>query len=112
KVIDDKLIVNDLVIAVDGRLKDARHPVERFNGLFDAGTKAPRSGEHNLVNRHSASLVTGLLAQCLGCTGVRSPYFVYLSGFAGFWRRSRSGRRARERQWRDPYRHHRVSAVN
>jgi len=52
--------VDDLVIAVDGRLKDARHPVERLNRLFDTGAKAPRGREHNLVYCHNTSLVTGL----------------------------------------------------
>ena len=41
EVLDDELVVNDLVVAVDRRLEDPRHPVECLNGLFDAGAKPP-----------------------------------------------------------------------
>ena len=33
-------IVHDLVVAVDGGLKDANHPGERLDGHLDAGTEA------------------------------------------------------------------------
>jgi hypothetical protein len=38
------LIVDDLVEAIDGRLKDPDHPGQRFDRHLDSGTKPPRFG--------------------------------------------------------------------
>jgi hypothetical protein len=56
-VIDDELVVNNLVIAVDGRLEDARHPIKGLDCLLHTGAEAPRGREHNLVDCHKPSLV-------------------------------------------------------
>jgi len=40
--LDDEPVVNNLVVAVDGRLEDAHHPRERLDGHLDPGTEASR----------------------------------------------------------------------
>jgi hypothetical protein len=39
KSIYDNFVMNDLVIAVDGRLKGSHHPSQSFDRHFDAGTE-------------------------------------------------------------------------
>ncbi len=60
EMIDNELVMDNLVVAVDGRFEDSRHPVEGFDGLFHAGTKAPRRGEQNAINGHNFSLVSNI----------------------------------------------------
>ena len=52
EVINDVLIMNNFVIAVDGRLKNLRHPVEGLDGLLDAGTKAARGSQEDTIDYH------------------------------------------------------------
>ena len=43
--LDDEPVVDDLVVAVHGRLERAHHPRERLDRHLDAGAEAPRLGE-------------------------------------------------------------------
>ena len=52
EMLDNEAIMDDFVVTEDGRLKDPSHPVERFNGLFDAGAKSPRCREYDVFNLH------------------------------------------------------------
>ena len=52
KVLDDELIVHDLVVAKDGWLEDARHPIEGLDGLLNPGAESPRGREYDLVDFH------------------------------------------------------------
>ena len=47
ELLDDVQVVDDLVVAVDGRLEDAHHPRERLDGHLHAGAEAPRSGQED-----------------------------------------------------------------
>ena len=54
KCVDNNLIVNNLVVAVDRRVKRSHHPRESFDRHFDSSTKATWLGKQNPVNRHGA----------------------------------------------------------
>ena len=50
ELLDDEAVVDDLVVAVDGRLEDADHPGERLDRHLDAGAEAPRLGEQDVLD--------------------------------------------------------------
>ena len=56
ELLDDQLVVDDLVVAVDGRLEDPDHPGERLDRLLHPGAEAPRLGQEDLVDAHSSRL--------------------------------------------------------
>ena len=47
KAVDHEPVVNDLVVAVDGRVEHAHHPTKRFDRHLDTGTEAARFGEQD-----------------------------------------------------------------
>ena len=49
--LDDEPVVDDLVVAVDGRLEEPHHPRQRLDRHLDPGTEAPRLGEEHLLRR-------------------------------------------------------------
>ena len=50
EALDHMPVVDDLVIAVDGRLKDPHHPGQGFDRLLDAGAEPPGLGQHDSVH--------------------------------------------------------------
>ena len=46
------LVVDDLVVAVDGRLEGPNHPCKCFDRLLDAGTEPPGFGQQHLIDVH------------------------------------------------------------
>ena len=52
--LDDQAVVDDLVVAVDGRLEDPHHPGEGLDRHLDTGAEAPRLGEQDFLHRHAA----------------------------------------------------------
>jgi hypothetical protein len=50
--VDDHLVVDDLVVAVDRRLERADHPRERLDRHLDAGAEAPGRGQEHTVDVH------------------------------------------------------------
>jgi hypothetical protein len=55
----DQPVVDDLVVAVDGRLEGADHPRERLDRHLHAGAEPPRRGEQHPVDGHAARLPMG-----------------------------------------------------
>ena len=51
--VDHEAVVDDLVVAVDGRLEDPDHPRERLDRHLDPGTEAARLGEQHAFDGHS-----------------------------------------------------------
>ena len=49
--VDDEPVVDDLVVAVHGRLEDPHHPREGLDRHLDAGAEAARLGEQHLLHR-------------------------------------------------------------
>ena len=52
EALDDELVVDDLVVAVHGRLEGPHHPGQRLDRHLDAGAEPPRRGEQHLVDGH------------------------------------------------------------
>ena len=52
EALDDQAVVDDLVVAVHGRLERADHPRQRLDGHLDAGAEAPRLGQEHLFDCH------------------------------------------------------------
>lgn len=52
ELLDDELVVNDLVVAVDGRLEHPDHPHQRLDRLFHSCTESPRFGEYDAFDVH------------------------------------------------------------
>ena len=52
--LDHEPVVDDLVVAVHGRLEDAHHPRERLDRHLDARRRTPGLGEENLLRRPPA----------------------------------------------------------
>ena len=50
ELLDDEAVVDDLVVAVDGRLEDPNHPRQGLDGHLHAGAEAPRLGEQDAVD--------------------------------------------------------------
>ena len=55
-------VVDDLVVAVDGRLEDPHHPGQGLDGLLDAGAEAAGLGQQHSIDGHRARLPAQLLA--------------------------------------------------
>ena len=51
EALHDEPVVDDLVVAVDGRLERPDHPCQRFDRHLDPGTEAPRLGEQHGLDR-------------------------------------------------------------
>ena len=51
--LDYPLVVNDLVVAVDGRVEDPHHPGESFDSHLDPGAESSWLGEQHFL-RHDA----------------------------------------------------------
>ncbi len=49
--VDDQLVVDDLVVAVDGRLEGPHHPAQRLDRHLDPGTESTGGAEQDLVDR-------------------------------------------------------------
>ena len=47
ELLDDQTVVDDLVVAVHGRLEDAHHPRQRLDRHLDAGAEATWLGEQD-----------------------------------------------------------------
>ena len=56
ELVDHVPVVDDLVVAVHGRLEDPHHPGERLDGHLDAGAEAPGRGQQHTVDRHDPRL--------------------------------------------------------
>ena len=56
--VDHELVVDDLVVAVDGRVEDAHHPRERLDGHLHAGAEAPWGREQHFLDPHDLRLTT------------------------------------------------------
>src|SRR4029453_6936699 len=56
--VDDLTVVDDLVVAVHGRLERPHHPGQRLDRHLDAGAEPARRGEEDLVDRHRPSVPT------------------------------------------------------
>ena len=52
EALDDQAVVDDLVVAVDGRLERADHPHQRLDGHLDAGAEPSRLGQEHLFDCH------------------------------------------------------------
>src|SRR5690606_21470845 len=52
EALDDDLVVDDLVVAVHGRLEGAHHPGERLDRHLDPRAEAAGRGEQHLVDGH------------------------------------------------------------
>ena len=50
EALDDELVVDDLVVAVHGRLEGPHHPGQRLDRHLHAGAEAPRLGEQHAVD--------------------------------------------------------------
>ena len=53
EAVDHDLVVDDLVVAVDGRLEDPHHPGERLDRHLHAGTKSPGRSQQHLFDLHA-----------------------------------------------------------
>ncbi len=56
ELVDDMPVVDDLVVAVDGRLEDPDHPRQGLDGLLHAGAEAPGRGQEDTLDRHRPRL--------------------------------------------------------
>ena len=56
ELVYDMAVVDDLVIAVDGRFEHPDHPGQGLDGLFHPGTEAPGLSQNDAVYRHSSRL--------------------------------------------------------
>jgi hypothetical protein len=52
ELVDHVPVVDDLVVAVDGRLEDPHHPGQGLDGLLHPGTEPPRFGQQHSVHVH------------------------------------------------------------
>ena len=60
EAVDDQLVVDDLVVAVHGRLEGAHHPRQRLDRHLDAGAEpAGRGQQHASTSMGSANLPAG-----------------------------------------------------
>ena len=57
ETLDNPLVVNDLVIAVNRRFERANHPSEGFDRHLDSGTESSGSSQKNLVYRRGGQRV-------------------------------------------------------
>ena len=56
EALDDQLVVDDLVVAVHGRLEGPHHPRQRLDRHLDAGAEAAGRGEQHPVDGHGPRL--------------------------------------------------------
>ncbi|CAB4787839.1 unannotated protein [freshwater metagenome] len=73
EMVDHKLIVNYLVVAVDRRSEDFGHPVQGLDRLLHAGTKAARRCKEDLVDVHETSLTRYTAGTGPSLRGCRAP---------------------------------------
>ena len=69
EAVDDQLVVDDLVVAVHGRLEGPHHPGQRLDRHLDAGAEAAGRGEQHLVDgsdRRSEAIGTARRLASLG----------------------------------------------
>ena len=52
ELVDHVPVVDDLVVAVDGRLEDTHHPGQGLDGLLHPGAEAAGLGQEDSVDRH------------------------------------------------------------
>ncbi len=57
EAVDDEPVVDDLVVAVHGRLEDPDHPGERLDRHLDAGAEATRLREQDLLHGHGTRVM-------------------------------------------------------
>ena len=98
-------VVDDLVVAVDGRLEDPDHPGQGLDGHLDAGAETTGAGQQDVLDFHSYEGIGShpyTRLHVLAQSGQRR------AGFAGGARRSPAGRRAADAQRRGPPRRHPV----
>jgi hypothetical protein len=67
EAVDHDLVVDDLVVAVDGRLEDPHHPGEGLDGHLHAGAEAPRRGQQHPFDFHGTR--SGLPGGCGATAG-------------------------------------------
>ena len=60
EALDDELVVDDLVVAIDRRLEAAHHPRQRLDGHLHAGAEPAGLGEQHTVDVHAPRLPIGL----------------------------------------------------
>jgi hypothetical protein len=51
--LNDELVVDDLVVAIDRRWEDPHHPGKGVDRLLDTGAKASGGSQDDLFNRHA-----------------------------------------------------------
>jgi putative radical SAM enzyme (TIGR03279 family) len=75
---DHQPVVDDLVIAVHGRLEGPNHPGERLDRHFDSGAEASRRGEQHAIDGHQCRLVGRSLghSSAVSLTAMSSPRVV------------------------------------
>ena len=56
EAVDHDLVVDDLVVAVNGRFEHPHHPRQRLDRHLHAGAEAPRRGEQHLFDVHGPKL--------------------------------------------------------
>ena len=59
EAVDDQLVVDDLVVAVHGRLEGPHHPRQRLDRHLHAGAEAPGRGEQHPVDGHRGPALPG-----------------------------------------------------
>jgi hypothetical protein len=59
ELLDDVTVVDDLVVAVDGRLEDTDHPRQGLDGLLHPGAEPPGGGQEDPLNGHGRRLPAG-----------------------------------------------------
>ena len=53
EALDDQLVVDDLVVAVDRRLEGPDHPGQRLDRHLHAGAEPARLGEQDAIDGHT-----------------------------------------------------------
>ena len=94
EALDDQLVVDDLVVAVHGRLEGPHHPRQRLDRHLDAGAEAAGLGEQHPVDVHAAE-ATDRAPRSTGCVAGRPVAWTAMSAPRRRRRRARvAGRRA------------------
>ena len=62
EAVDDELVVDDLVVAVHGRLEGAHHPRQRLDRHLDAGAEPAGLGQQHPVDVHARAGYPGACA--------------------------------------------------
>ena len=83
EAVDDETVVDDLVVAVDGRLEHPDEPGESLDGHLDSGAESPRCGKEHLIDAAGATSLIDRDAgrrwrgvhpiEGIGVSGVRRP---------------------------------------